>query len=79
MKKEDGHRAWLYNGRDPNRVGPPDLGYYMGYKICQSYFQAAADKKEAFLKLVQMDDPLAILNQSRYGERFFAGRDQVGE
>lgn len=79
LKREDGHRAWLYNGRDPNRVGPPDLGYYMGYKVCQSYFQAAADKNEAFRKLVEMDDPLAILNQSRYGERFSTGRDRVGE
>lgn len=70
IQKPDRHRAWLYNGRDPNRIGPPDLGYYMGYKICQSYYQAATDRKEAFRKLVKMDEPGEILKNSRYGERF---------
>lgn len=79
LDKPDGHRAWLYNGRDPNRIGPPDLGYYMGYKISQSYFQAAADRNEAFRKLVEMDDPMAIFTNSRYGERFPAGNDRINE
>jgi hypothetical protein len=25
-------KPWLYNGGDKNRVGPPDLGYYVDYK-----------------------------------------------
>ncbi|MBS1827532.1 MAG: hypothetical protein JST93_19610 [Acidobacteria bacterium] len=70
IEKPDRHRAWLYNGRDPNRVGPPDLGYYMGYKICQSYYQAATNRKQAFRNLVKMDDPATILKLSRYPDRF---------
>lgn len=72
LERQDGHRAWLYNGRDPARVGPPDLGYYIGYKVCQSYFQAAPDKAAAFRRLVQLDDPAAILRDSRYADRFAA-------
>ncbi|BCS31842.1 hypothetical protein TBR22_A10450 [Luteitalea sp. TBR-22] len=72
LSRPDGHRPWLYNGRDPNRVGLPDLGYYMGYKIAQAYFQRAADRDAAFATLVRMEDPSAILRDSRYGERFGA-------
>lgn len=70
IDRPDGHRAWLYNGRDPNRIGPPDLGYYVGYKVSQAYFQSARDKAAAFRRLVQMEDPRAILDESRYGDRF---------
>ncbi|MBY0504452.1 MAG: DUF2268 domain-containing protein [Bryobacteraceae bacterium] len=70
LKRKDGHRGWLYNGRDPNRVGPPDLGYYMGYKITQAFYQAAADPAEALRTIIEMRDPEVILKESRYAERF---------
>jgi Predicted Zn-dependent protease (DUF2268) len=39
-------KNWLYNGSTaPDGHG--DLGYFMGYSICQSYYQQAADKKQA--------------------------------
>ena len=37
-------KPWLYNGGDEKRVGPPDLGYYVGYKICQSLYEVSPDK-----------------------------------
>jgi Predicted Zn-dependent protease (DUF2268) len=70
VKRPDGHRAWLYNGRDPKRVGPPDLGYYMGYKITQSYYQAARDRAAALRTIIEMEDPEKLFRESRYGERF---------
>lgn len=70
LVRKDGHRTWLYNGRDPNRTGPPDLGYYMGYKITQAYYQASADTGAALRTIIEMKDPEVILKGSRYGERF---------
>lgn len=72
LQKKDGHRAWLYNGRDPNRVGPPDLGYYLGYKITQAFYQASADRAAALRVIIEMRDPEMILKESRYADRFGA-------
>jgi hypothetical protein len=69
MKSNDFH-AWLYNGGDEKRVGPPDLGYYMGYKICQSFYEISPDKAAALKTIIAMKDPDAILAQSAYAQRF---------
>ncbi|UOG77577.1 hypothetical protein MTX78_24490 (plasmid) [Hymenobacter tibetensis] len=46
---------WFYNqtSDDPNHV--PDLGYYMGYAICKTYYQHAKDKKQAVKELIELD------------------------
>ncbi|WP_324671605.1 Ig-like domain-containing protein [Hymenobacter sp. GOD-10R] len=46
---------WFYNQEsdDPNHV--PDLGYYMGYAICKTYYQQAKDKKRAIKELIELD------------------------
>ena len=70
MLREDRQGAWLYNGSEKKRMGPPDLGYYMGYKICQAYYQYQPDKTEALRAIIEMRDPEAVLRESRYSERF---------
>jgi len=49
---------------------PRDLGYYMGYKICQSYYQIHSDKQQALKTIVEMLSPEEILSQSGYAQRF---------
>jgi hypothetical protein len=61
---------WLYNGDDEKRVGPPDLGYYVGYKICQSLYEIFPDKAAALKTIIAMKDPKAIIEQSGYSQRF---------
>jgi len=61
---------WLYNGDDEKRVGPLDLGYYIGYKICQSLYEIFPDKAAALQTIVAMKDPKAIIEQSGYSQRF---------
>ena len=61
---------WLYNGDDEKRVGPPDLGYYVGYKICQSLYEILPDKAAALKTIIAMKDPKAIIEQSGYSQRF---------
>jgi hypothetical protein len=32
-----------------------DLGYFMGYKICKSYYDRSTDKKQAIKDIIEMD------------------------
>ncbi|SNC66565.1 hypothetical protein SAMN06265337_1654 [Hymenobacter gelipurpurascens] len=46
---------WFYNqeSTDPHHV--PDLGYYMGYSICRTYYRRAKDKPRAIREMVELD------------------------
>jgi hypothetical protein len=72
IKRTDRTDAWLYNYRTNGRVGPPDLGYYMGYKISQSLYQISADKTAALRTIIEMRDPQKVLEMSGYEKRFSA-------
>jgi hypothetical protein len=52
---------WLYNSTADK---PADLGYWVGYRIMKSYYQHAADKRQAFRDIIQMSDPKAFLAKS---------------
>jgi uncharacterized protein YjaZ len=52
---------WLYNGTI-DKAG--DLGYWVGYRIVKSYYQHAADKRQAFREILEMHDPRAFLARS---------------
>jgi Predicted Zn-dependent protease (DUF2268) len=56
---------WLFQGdRSPNR--PADLGYYIGYKICEAFYRRAGDKSEAAQRIIRMTDAGAFLRESEY-------------
>jgi Predicted Zn-dependent protease (DUF2268) len=48
---------WLYGstGRTINEVNMRDLGYFVGYKICKSYYEKATDKKAAIKEMLALD------------------------
>jgi hypothetical protein len=58
-------RNWLYQG-DRSKDRPADLGYFMGSRICQSYYEHAADKRAAVTAILRMRDPAAFVQASRY-------------
>lgn len=68
--KTNNLKPWLYNGADQARTGPPDLGYYIGYKICQSLYEVSPDKAAALKTIVAMRNPKTIIEQSGYAQRF---------
>ncbi len=45
---------WLYNGTD-NPFGVGDLGYFVGYRICQAYYERAPDKTAAIKRMIELD------------------------
>lgn len=60
---------WLYNGRQKGESA--DLGYYVGYEICKSYYQNAKDKKQAVKDIIELnyDSDKAVenfLTQSKF-------------
>lgn len=59
---------WLYQG-DRSTDRPADLGYWMGYKICQAYYAHATDKKAALAEIIRMEDPAKILAASGYAPK----------
>jgi hypothetical protein len=62
---------WLYNGGALAETGeliqrPADLGYYVGYKICQAYYERATDKKKAVQGILEINDFGQFLKESGY-------------
>lgn len=49
----DSYSHWLYNGSNAKTVA--DLGYFMGYTICKSYYHNATDKKKAIKEIIELN------------------------
>lgn len=56
---------WLYNHR-PATGWPPDMGYWIGYRIDQAYFSQAKDKAAALRAILHVTDFKALLAASGY-------------
>jgi hypothetical protein len=61
---------WLYSNAE-NEFGNRDLGYYVGYAICEKYHEKAADKKAAIKNMIELDynneaELSAFVNESGY-------------
>lgn len=61
---------WLYNqsgiADNANAPWPGDLGYFMGFRIAQAYYNRATDKTRALREIIAAKDPEAILTASGY-------------
>jgi hypothetical protein len=60
---------WLYgtSGKDDR---PNDLGYWIGYKITEAYFNKQKDKRKAVADILNVSDPLDFLRKSGYLESY---------
>lgn len=65
-------KNWIANADQETADKPADLGYFVGYKICQSYYQELADKKQAVHDILNISDYPAFLARSRYAEKLAA-------
>lgn len=45
---------WLYSN-DENEFNVRDLGYYVGYAICEKYYEKATHKKQAIKEMIELD------------------------
>lgn len=45
---------WIWNSPD-NEFGMRDLAYYVGYKICEDYYNISQDKQQAIKEMIELD------------------------
>ena len=56
---------WFFN-HDPANGWPPDMGYWLGYRISQAFYARASDKHAALRELLEVKDFKALLEASGY-------------
>lgn len=60
---------WMYDYKIEKDT-PTDLGYFMGAKICESYYNNATDKSKAVEDILSINDAESFLMKSKYAEKF---------
>ncbi|NVO18628.1 MAG: hypothetical protein HXX13_02960 [Bacteroidetes bacterium] len=61
---------WMYNYDRVENGVPADLGYYMGYKITESYYNQCTDKNSAIHAIIESKNPKGFLKNSGYDNKF---------
>ncbi|MBG6129024.1 hypothetical protein IWQ47_000284 [Aquimarina sp. EL_43] len=46
---------WLWSNNSPKDFGVRDLGYYIGYEICELYYESSIDKKQAIKEMIELN------------------------
>lgn len=70
LEKNYSATEWLYTGKQTTYGYPADMGYYVGYKIIETYFNKFSDKKNAIKNLLEASDYYKLYNDSGYNEKF---------
>lgn len=65
-KPEPPTQHWIYNYQSAPEGWPSDVGYWIGMRIWQNYYDKAADKRQAVRDMLGWDDPRFILERSGY-------------
>jgi len=74
FKKEmylDRYRNWIANSSQEKPDWPADLGYWVGYQICKSYFENAADKKKAIYEMLHIQNYQAFYEKSQIEAKIY--------
>ena len=62
-------KDWLFNYGNAPAGKVSDLGYWLGRRICESYYARATDKAAAIRTMLLLKDPKQILADSGYDPR----------
>ena len=62
---------WLYNMATTPAGRPADLGYFLGFRICQAYYRKQTDQRRALAEIIQCRDFPSLLKASGYGDEDF--------
>ncbi|MEM9830214.1 MAG: DUF2268 domain-containing putative Zn-dependent protease [Bacteroidota bacterium] len=63
------YHGWLYGVKAPEGR-PRDLGYWIGYEICQAYYSRSEDKNQALVEILNIRDFDAFLEESGFLEEY---------
>ncbi|WBL22956.1 gliding motility protein GldB-related protein [Zunongwangia sp. HRR-M8] len=65
----DRYNNWIANYSKASEDSYPDLGYWIGYEICKSYYENAEDKKQAIRDMLTIQDYRKFLVDSKWEEK----------
>ncbi|MCB0278430.1 MAG: hypothetical protein KDD94_02955 [Calditrichaeota bacterium] len=65
----ENYQKWMFNGTNA-KDKPADLGYWMGYKIVESYYNNQQDKRQAIHDILNITDFDEFLAKSKYEDKF---------
>ena len=57
---------WLYNQGNATGDRPGDLGYFIGYRIAEAFYERTSDKRLALRTIIEVGDSDVFLAQSGY-------------
>jgi hypothetical protein len=57
---------WIANYNTASKDSYPDLGYWIGYEICKSYYENAIDKNQAIYDMLHIQDYKKFLADSQW-------------
>lgn len=62
----DRYNNWIANYYSVSKDSYPDLGYWIGYEICKSYYENKKDKKQAIYNMLHIQDYKQFLKDSKW-------------
>lgn len=71
---KEASRRWIANYKRSPPGWPHEVGYWVGMRIWQSYYENAKDKHQAIRDVIAWDDPEEILRKSGYEGRGALGK-----
>jgi hypothetical protein len=60
------YNNWIANSGSASKDSYPDLGYWIGYEICKSYYENNKDKKQAIYNMLHIQDYRKFLKESKW-------------
>ncbi len=64
------YHGWLYGTKGRAKGRPSDLGYWIGYKICETYFKNSNNKEEAIRDILNIQNFHDFLEKSGYLKQY---------
>lgn len=65
-------KDWLYNGGQAP-IGKADLGYFIGYVICKSYYENSRNKTKALKKIIELNYNKKSIAKFLKKSKYFGG------
>jgi hypothetical protein len=65
----DRYKNWIANYSTSTENSYPDLGYWVGYEICKSYYENKKDKKQAIDDMLHIQNYRNFLTDSKWEEK----------
>ena len=66
IMNDTNYHGWLYGTKGKLKGRPNDLGYWMGYKICESYYDKSNNQHKAIRDILNIKDFDEFLKSSGY-------------